>query len=114
VRGEITDAATVITATVLPRAGSAFHVMKERIITDNAGVHKVKGVKELIESKGFKLLYLPPYSPELSPVELCRSEVEQFLKKEEARTEEIALSEALNMITKNDCEGWFGHCGYVV
>lgn len=94
-------------------------VLKEGqvVITDNAGAHKVKGVKELIESKGAKLLYLPPYSPELSPIEMCWSKVKQFLKKVEARTEEAlnkAISEALNMITENDCRGWFGHCGYVV
>jgi len=44
-------------------------------------------------------------------------EVEQFLKKAEAGTEEAlnnAISEALNMITENDCKGRFGHCGYVV
>jgi len=45
-------------------------VLKEGqvVITDNAGDHKVEGVKELIESKGAKLSYLPPYSPELSPI----------------------------------------------
>ena len=87
------------------------------VITDNASVHKVRGVRELIGNKGSKLLYLPPYSPELSPIEMCWSEVKQFLKKTEARTEEIlnkAFSEALNMITKNDCRGWFNHCGYVI
>lgn len=91
---------------------------KEQIvITDNARVHKVKGVKELIESKGAELLYLPPYSPELSPIEMCRSKLRNFLKKAEARTEEIlneALSAALNTVTENDCKGWFGHCGYVI
>ena len=87
------------------------------VITDNAGVHRVKGVKELIESRGAELLYLPPYSPGLSPTEMCRSEVRYFLKKAEAGTEEFlsgALTAALNMITENDCRGWFGHCGYVV
>ena len=94
-------------------------VLKEGhvVITDNAGAHKVKGVKELIESRGAELLYLPPYSPELSPIEMCRSEIKNFLKKAEVRTEELlneALSESLNMITENDCEGWFGHCGYII
>lgn len=87
------------------------------VITDNAKAHKVGGVKELIESKGAKLIYLPPYSPELSPIELCWSKIKQFLKKAEARTEESlngAISEVLNTITKNDAKGWFGHCGYVI
>jgi len=94
-------------------------VLKEGqvVITDNAGAHKVRKVKELIESEGAESVYLPPYSPELSPTELCRSEVRQFLKKAEAGTEEAlnnAVSEALDMITENDCKGRFGHCGYVI
>lgn len=87
------------------------------VITDNARAHKVRGVRELIENKNAKLLYLPPYSPELSPIEMCWSKIKNYLKKAEVRTEELlneTLSEALDMITKNDCEGWFGHCGYVI
>ena len=45
------------------------------VIADNAKAHKVNGVEELIESKGAKLIYLPPYSPDLSPIELCWSKV---------------------------------------
>ena len=94
-------------------------VLKEgqAVITDNAGVRKAVGVKEPIESRGVKLLYLPPYSPELPPTEMCRSKIKHFLKKAEAGTEEIlneTLPESLNMITENDCKGRFGHCGYIV
>lgn len=94
-------------------------VLKEgqTVITDNAKAHKVKGVKELIENKGAKLVYLPPYSPDLSPIEMCRSKVKQFLKKTKARTEEdlyTAISKSLNTVTEKDSKGWFEHCGYVV
>ena len=74
-------------------------------------------MKELIESRGAELIYLPPYSPRLSPTEMCRSEVKQFLRKAGAGTEEAlneAVSEASDMITENDCKGRFGHCGHVV
>ncbi len=87
------------------------------VSTDNAGDHKVKRVKELIGSEGAELIYLPPYSPGLSPPEMCRSEVRQFLRKAGSGTEEAlneAVSEALNMITENNCKGRFGHCGYII
>lgn len=87
------------------------------VITDNAKAHKVAGVKEIIEGRGAELIYLPPYSPDLSPIELCWGKIKHFLKKAQSRTKEAlneAISEALNRITRNDSEGWFGHCGYVV
>jgi len=86
-------------------------------ITGNAGDRKVEGVKEPIGSEGAEPVYLPPYSPGLSPPEMCRSEVGQFPGKAGAGTEEApdeAVSEASDMITENDCRGRFGHCGYVV
>ena len=87
------------------------------VICDNATAHKVENVKELIESKGARVLYLPPYSPDLSPIELCWSKFKQFLKKAKARRKESlheAVSNAINTITKDDAKGWFEHCGYVI
>ena len=89
----------------------------QTVIVDNAKAHKVAGVKELIEGKGANPVYLPPYSPDLSPIECCRAKVRHFLKKVKTRTKETlneAISEALNMVTENDSKGWFGHCGYVI
>ena len=57
------------------------------------------------------MVYLPPYSPDLSPIELYWSKFKQFLKKAKARTKESlhqAISNAINTITKEDSEGWFG------
>lgn len=87
------------------------------VICDNAAAHKVENVKELIESKGARVLYLPPYSPDLPPIELCWSKFKQFLKKAKARRKESlheAISNAINTITKEDAKGWFEHCGYVI
>jgi transposase len=87
------------------------------VICDNASAHKVDNVKELIESKGARLVYLPPYSPDLSPIELYWSKFKQFLKKAKARTKENlhqAISNAINTITKEDAKAWFEHCGYVI
>jgi transposase len=87
------------------------------VICDNAATHKVANVKELIESKGARMVYLPPYSPEFSPIELCWSKFKHFLRKAKARTKESlhqAISEAVNTITKENSKGWFEHCGYIV
>jgi len=86
------------------------------VICDNAAAHKVDNVKELIESKGARVVYLPPYSPDLSPIELYWSKFKHFLKKAKARTKENlhqAISNAINTITKEDAKNWFEHCGYV-
>jgi transposase len=59
-------------------------------------------------------MFLPPYSPDLSPIELCWSKVTQFLRSCEARTLESldqAIAEAINYITKEDAFGWFNYCG---
>ncbi|WP_414590262.1 transposase, partial [Scytonema sp. PCC 10023] len=58
--------------------------------------------------------FLPPYSPDLSPIELCWSKLKQFLRSREARTLELldqAMTEAVNYITEDHTFGWFNHCG---
>jgi len=82
---------------------------------DNLSAHKVKGVKEAIEAVGASLLYLPPYSPDLNPIEKCWSKIKTYLRQAKARTREAleqALKEVLLLITKEDAEGWFRSCGY--
>lgn len=56
------------------------------VVMDNASIHKVEGVREAIEGVGAKLVYLPPYSPDLNPIELVWSLLKQHLKKRGART----------------------------
>ena len=82
---------------------------------DNLGAHKVKGVRETIESAGATLLYLPPYSPDWSPIENCWSKLKTSLRAAKARTPEVldtALKQALDAVTASDARGWFAHCGY--
>ncbi len=87
------------------------------VVMDNLPAHKVAGIKELIEAKGAKLIYLPPYSPDLNPIEKCWSKIKTCLRKAKARTRaelEKALQEALLSITKEDAIGWFESCGYAI
>lgn len=85
------------------------------VLMDNLNVHKVSGVKESIEAVGAKLVYLPPYSPDLSPIELAWAKIKTYLRKKAARTfDELqhAICEAFATITHDDLLAWFEHCGY--
>ena len=87
------------------------------VIMDNLSAHKVAGVKEAIESVGASLLYLPPYSPDFSPIENAWSKMKAYLRKKAARTLEdltTAICEAFQQITPSDIAGWFKHCGYCI
>lgn len=87
------------------------------VIMDNLSVHKVKGIRELIEAVGAKLIYLPPYSPDLNPIEKGWSKIKTYLRKAKARTRvelEQALKEALLLITEKDALSWFKSCGYSI
>jgi len=87
------------------------------IIMDNLPAHKVTGIREMIEAKGAKLIYLPPYSPDLNPIEKCWSKIKTYLRKTKSRTRaelEKALQEALLLITEQDALGWFKSCGYTI
>ena len=85
------------------------------VIMDNLSSHKVGAIKPLIERAGAQLIYLPPYSPDLTPIELFWSKIKSYIKKKEARTVKKlgkAIKEAFKMVTVGDLEGWFSHCGY--
>lgn len=85
------------------------------VVMDNLGAHKVSGIREAIEGRGAKLIYLPPYSPDLSPIEACWSKLKQALRAAGARTRralERAIKRALETITESDALAWFAHCGY--
>ena len=84
---------------------------------DNLGAHKVSGIREAIEARGAQLVYLPPYSPDLSPIERCWSKIKTALRAEGARTYRAlnrAIKKALETITVSDARAWFAHCGYQV
>jgi len=85
------------------------------VIMDNLGAHKVKGIRQLIEARGAKVIYLPPYSPDLNPIEKCWSKIKTYLRAAKARTREAlekALKEALQLVSAKDAIGWFASCGY--
>jgi transposase len=85
------------------------------VILDNLSAHKVAGVRERIEATGARLLYLPPYSPDLNPIEQAWSKLKQILRSLKARTAEAlesAVADALNAITVENAIAWFAHCGY--
>ncbi len=85
------------------------------VVMDNLRPHKVARVRELIEASGCQLMYLPPYSPDFSPIEPCWGKIKAKLRAMAARTVEaldLALVTALDSVTARDAEGWFTHCGY--
>jgi transposase len=84
------------------------------VFMDNLSAHQVAGVQDAIESAGARLEYLPPYSPDLSPIEKCWSKFKAILRAKAARTRDLldqAITEAFDMITPQDASGWFAHCG---
>ena len=85
------------------------------VVMDNLCAHKGERVKELVESAGCKLLYLPPYSPDLSPIEEAFSKVKGLLREAEARSRKAlveAMGKALDAVTGRDARRFFEHCGY--
>jgi transposase len=85
------------------------------VVMDNLAAHKVAGIREAIEDAGCRVVYLPPYSPDFSPIEPMWSKVKQILRTISARTIASlgdAITTALNAITPTDCHGYFHHCGY--
>ena len=87
------------------------------VVMDNLSSHKVKGVVEAIQAVGADVWYLPPYSPDLNPIEMMWSKVKSILRSIAARTAESlhqAIGMALNAVTPSDLMGYFQHTGYVV
>jgi len=85
------------------------------VIMDNLKAHKGERVRELIEARGCEVIFLPPYSPDLNPIEEAFSKIKGILREAAARAREAlveAISEALSMVTAQDARGFFGHCGY--
>jgi len=85
------------------------------VIMDNLQAHKSARITQIIEAKGCQLLFLPSYSPDLSPIEEAFSKLKAALRRMGARTREAleeAIARALLTITAQDAQGWFQHCGY--
>lgn len=87
------------------------------VVMDSLSAHKARAVRERLEAAGLELLYLPRYSPDLSPIEPMWSKLKTRLRAAAARTLDaldVALANALNTITPQDARGWFKHCGYAL
>ena len=109
-----------------PMNGEAFVVYVEKVLApnlsqgdivviDNLPAHKVEGVRAIIEAKGAFLLYLPPYSPDLNPIEMVFAKLKTLLRKVAARTRDAlwdAVAEALQAFTPDECTNYLKHAGY--
>ena len=85
------------------------------VILDNLGAHRGERVRELVEGRGCELVFLPPYSPDFSPIEEAFSKIKALLRRAAARSREAlleAIGRALRAVTPADAAGFFGHCGY--
>jgi len=86
------------------------------VVLDNLSTHMGENVRRAIEARGCQLLFLPSYSPDLSPIEEAFSKLKAFLRRVGARTPETlqeAIAQALLTISIQDALGWFRHCGYL-
>lgn len=86
------------------------------VIMDNVPFHKTASVKEIIEAAGARVVFLPPYHPELNPIENMWSKFKNRLRRliGDGVNFAKAIAMSLKEITEDDCEGWFDHCGYVI
>ena len=87
------------------------------VVMDNLSAHKSQKVEEIINSCHAELRFLPPYSPDLNPIEKMWSKVKQILRGLMARAEEslfAAIGTALSQVTAADARGWYGSCGYFI
>ena len=83
---------------------------------DNLSSHKIEGVREAIEATGAKLLYLPPYSPDLNPIEQAFAKLKALLRKYRERTMDglwNRLGALIDFFPDTECANYFKHCGYL-
>jgi transposase len=87
------------------------------LVMDNLSAHTGDTIRQLVEAQGVRLEFLPPYSPDFNPIELCWSKVKAALRAAKARTLDAlleAVAQALRSISFTDIQNWFAHCGYVL
>jgi DDE superfamily endonuclease len=87
------------------------------VIADHLSAHKAAGVQEALAATGAGRLSLPPYSPDLNPIERCWAQIKTCLPAAKARTREAldaAVTRALATVTASDARAWFAHSGYVL
>src|SRR5438876_8973491 len=87
------------------------------VLIDNVSIHKGTQVRRLIEARGCSLLFLPAYSPDLTPIEMAFSKLKTFLRRVGALTLDAlqeAIADGLSCITTSDAHGYFASCGFVL
>lgn len=87
------------------------------IVLDNLGAHRASHIDATAHDCHARVMWLPPYSPDFSPIEPMGGKLKTYLRKVKARTAaelDHAVAEGLRLITSSDCRGWFTHCGYQV
>lgn len=85
------------------------------VVMDNLASHKVTGIREAIEARGARLLYLPPYSPDLNPIEQLFAKLKALIRKAAARTRDAlwaAVADALRCFAPEECANYFTNAGY--
>lgn len=85
------------------------------VVMENLSAHKGEEARELIEGRGCEVLFLPPYSPDLNPIEESFSKIKGLLRKAAARTKEAlmeALGAAISAVRAEEAARFFEHCGY--
>jgi transposase len=85
------------------------------VVLDNLPAHKVSGIGQLLQKAGATLRFLPPYSPDFSPIENAISQIKSILKKIAARTNDaldLAIAEAIEPVTPQQAENYFNAAGY--
>src|SRR3712207_8972644 len=86
------------------------------VVVNNVGAHQPERIRQLVAPAGCELVFLPAYSPDLSPVEEAFSKIKALVKAAAARTRaalDAAIAAALNAVTAADVAGWFSHAGYL-
>ena len=120
------DAITAPLVVDRPINGVIFRIYVERVlaptlepgdivILDNLGSHKSAEVRRLIEARGARLLFLPPYSPDLNPIELAFAKLKALLRKASKRSVEdlwTKIGDLLDTFTADECQNYFSHAGY--
>lgn len=87
------------------------------VVLDNLGAQHASRIEEVAAECGAEVIWLSPYSPDFSPIEMMWSKIKTAMQAAKARTREElerAFKSALELITESDCLGWFSHCGYQV
>jgi transposase len=111
--------ASAVNATIFKTFAEKLLIPKLRhgqyIIFDNVSFHKSQEIIDLIETTGAKVVFLPPYSPDLSPIEKMWSKIKEILKRKKPRKKadfHDAIVAAVSSMNDNDFEEWYEACGY--